>query len=459
MYLAGIESRLDYIKDLGVGALWMGSVYKSPIKDFGYDVSDFKDIDPVFGTLDDMKNLIAKMKEIGLHLILDFIPNHTSDQHPWFNNSRQATDPSDRYYSYYVWRDCGNDTYRDYPTNWVSVFGNSSWTYDSVRKQCYLHQYLKEQPDLNLMNPYVQEELENILQYWMDLGVDGFRVSATSHLFEDYLWRNEPIIDSTKSQVDYQNFYHNFTISQPATFDILARWRALLDHQTEKDGVYKLLMADVTDASEEDQMKYYGLYGRDGADMPHNFGLLQKLNRNCGGTCVKEVVDDWLSNMPPGRWPNFLVGNHDYPRILTKMDVQFVNAINMLLLLLPGTPTTYYGEEIGMNDIAQPTPPQDPWGRDPERSPMQWSNASLASFSNCTGNYDPQKCPWLPVNQDYLAGVNVQAQEQDKDSSLNLYKSLAKLRQEPTFLHGKMKYAIVDDDIFSYVKDWPGETK
>ncbi|XP_013420086.1 maltase 2-like [Lingula anatina] len=162
--------------------------------------------------------------------------------------------------------------------------------------------------------------------------------------------------------------------------------------------------------------------------------------------------------MPPGRWPNFLVGNHDYPRILTKMDVQFVNAINMLLLLLPGTPTTYYGEEIGMNDIAQPTPPQDPWGRDPERSPMQWSNASLASFSNCTGNYDPQKCPWLPVNQDYLAGVNVQAQEQDKDSSLNLYKSLAKLRQEPTFLHGKMKYAIVDDDIFSYVKDWPGET-
>ncbi|XP_043991512.1 neutral and basic amino acid transport protein rBAT [Gambusia affinis] len=454
--LKGIKEKLDHFLDLNIKAVWISPFYRSPMKDFGYDVEDFRDVDPLFGNMQDFEELLAEMHNKGLKLIMDFIPNHTSDRHRWFNLSR-TRDP--HYKDYYVWTDC--DPSFPKPNNWVSIFGNSSWTYDEVRGQCYLHQFLKEQPDLNLRNPDVVQEIIDLINFWLEKGVDGFRMDAVKHMLEAAHLRDEPQVDPDKPPelvTTEWDLYHDYTTSQVGLHDMLREFRAVMDHYSREPGRYRFMVTESYDYEEVDKtMMYYGTPLIKESDFPFNFYLLD-LPHNTSGWWAKHLVDLWMSNMPSGKWPNWVVGNHDRPRIGSSAGRMYVRAINLMLLTLPGTPTTYYGEEIGMENInITQSQVQDPAGkynvslsRDPERSPMQWNSEKNAGFNPQTNK------TWLPVHPSYET-VNVEVQNKDEGSVLSQYRFLNGLRQsELPFLRGWFCYVLSDTNIFSYLRELDG---
>ncbi|KAJ8250646.1 hypothetical protein COCON_G00225680 [Conger conger] len=400
--LKGIKEKLDHFDYLNIKAIWISPFYKSPMKDFGYDIEDFREIDPLFGTMKDFEDLLNAMHDKGLKLIMDFIPNHTSDKHKWFLLSQNRTS---RYEDYYIWANC---TPFAPPNNWVSVFGNSSWTYDEARGQCYLHQFLKEQPDLNFRNPLVRQEMKAIMQFWLDKGVDGFRMDAVKHMLEAAHLRNEPQVDPDMPPEDVNSefdLYHDYTTSQLGLHDILRNWRVEMDRYSREPGRYRFMVTESYDYEEiEKTMMYYGTETVKESDFPFNFYLID-LPQQLSGEGAFSLVNRWMTNMPKGKWANWVVGNHDKPRIASSAGRAYTRVINMLLLTLPGTPTTYYGEEIGMENV-NVTEIQDPFGkfnpnasRDPQRSPMQWNAEPYAGFS--------RNETWLPIHPDY-ATVNVE---------------------------------------------------
>ncbi|XP_069549095.1 amino acid transporter heavy chain SLC3A1 [Brachyistius frenatus] len=454
--LKGILEQLDHFQYLNIKSVWISPFYRSPMKDFGYDVEDFRAVDPLFGTMQDFEELLAGMHNKGLKMIMDFIPNHTSDRHRWFNLSR-TRDP--QYEDYYVWTDCNATAPR--PNNWVSVFGNSSWTYDDVRGQCYLHQFLKEQPDLNFRNPHVRKEMTDIIHFWLEKGVDGFRMDAVKHILEAAHLRDEPQVDPNQpaeSVTTEWDLHHDYTTSQVGLHDLLRGWRAEMDIYSREPGRYRFMVTESYDYHEVDKtMMYYSTPLVKESDFPFNFYLLD-LPQNTSGLWVQQLVHLWMSNMPKGLWSNWVVGNHDRPRIASSAGQAYVRVINMLLLTLPGTPTTYYGEEIGMENInVTEGQIQDPAGRynasasrDPERSPMQWSDDVNAGFNNRTN------ITWLPVHPDYQS-VNVKVQKEDGGSVLAQYRFLNTLRQSELPLHrGWFCYIHTDASVFSYLRELDG---
>uniref|UniRef100_A0A9J7YZC8 Amino acid transporter heavy chain SLC3A1 n=1 Tax=Cyprinus carpio carpio TaxID=630221 RepID=A0A9J7YZC8_CYPCA len=366
--LKGIKEKLSHFEYLNIKAVWISPFYKSPMRDFGYDVEDFRQIDPIFGTMEDFDELLASMHDKGLKLIMDYIPNHTSDKHIWFQLSRNGTEP---YKDYYIWVNCTRDKP---PNNWVSVFGNSTWEYDEVRQQCYFHQFLKEQPDLNYRNPRVIEEMTDIIHFWLKKGVDGFRMDAVKHMLEAAHLRNEPQVDTDQdpSTVDTEfELYHDYTYTQQGLHEILTNWRIDLDAYSREPGRYRFMVVECYDYEEIDKtMRYYGTSYVTESDFPFNFYLLY-LPDDLSGNQAKSLVHLWMSNMPKGKWPNWVVGNHDKPRIGSSAGTEYIRAINMLLLTLPGTPTTYYGEEIGMVNV-NVSVIQDPFG---QHDPLQQADA------------------------------------------------------------------------------------
>uniref|UniRef100_A0A3B4AIN6 Amino acid transporter heavy chain SLC3A1 n=1 Tax=Periophthalmus magnuspinnatus TaxID=409849 RepID=A0A3B4AIN6_9GOBI len=453
--LKGILQQLDHFQYLNIKSIWVSPFYRSPMKDFGYDVEDFRDIDPLFGTMQDFEELLTEMHKRDLKLIMDFIPNHTSDKHRWFNLSRSG-DP--HYRDYYVWTDCNASNPK--PNNWVSIFGNSSWSYDEVRKQCYYHQFLKEQPDLNFRNPDVRKEISDLIHFWLKKGVDGFRMDAVKHIFEAEHLRDEQQVDPNKPPEEITtewDLYHDFTTTQIGLHDLLREWRAEMDVYSREPGRYRFLVIESYDYHEiEKTMMYYSTPLVKEGDFPFNFYLLD-LPQNTSGFWVKHLVDLWMSNMPKGQWPNWVVGNHDRARIGTSV-APYVRAINMMLLTLPGTATTYYGEEIGMQNInITQDQVQDPAGRynvslsrDPQRSPMQWSDGVNAGFSL------QSNATWLPVHPDYKT-VNVEVQKKNESSVLAQYRSLNSLRESELPLHrGWFCYVHTDASVFSYLRELDG---
>ncbi|KAM8860298.1 amino acid transporter heavy chain SLC3A1 isoform 1-T1 [Spinachia spinachia] len=407
--LKGIQEQLNHFQYLNIESVWVSPFYRSPMRDSGYDVEDFRAIDPLFGTMQDFEKLLAEMHNRGLKLIVDFIPNHTSDRHRWFNLSR-AGDP--RYKDFYVWTDCNGSAPR--PNNWVSVFGNSAWTYDDVRGQCYLHQFLKEQPELNFRNPHVRKEMTDIIHFWLEKGVDGFRMGAVNRLLEATHLRDEPQVDPKKapeSVASVWDLHHDYTTSQLGLHDLLRDWRDEMQAYGREPGRYRFMVTESYDYHEVGKtMMYYGSSLVKESDFPFNFYLLD-LPQNTSGLWVEHLVRLWMANMPKGQWPNWLVGNHDQPRVASSAGRAYIRAINMLLLTLPGTPTTYYGEEIGMEDNnGTDGPTRDPAGRyvspsrDPQRSPMQWSGDMNAGFNVKTNT------TWLPLHPDYRS-INVKVQD------------------------------------------------
>ncbi|KAF2353047.1 Glycosyl hydrolase family 13 catalytic domain [Trinorchestia longiramus] len=454
-------SRLPYLASLGIGVVWLSPIFTSPMADFGYDISNFTDIDPIFGTMEDFDNLLQEAHGIGLKLVMDLVPNHSSDEHQWFQKSLDSVDP---YTDYYVWANPRgfNETTGNPlpPNNWLSVFGGSAWTYREERQQFYLHQFLDKQPDLNYRNLNVQAEMQNIIKFWTDKGVNGFRIDAISNLFEvEDLSMNEPLSGdpSIQDPNDYGYLSHPYTVNLNETFALVRQWRIFLDQYSES----KLLMAEAAYSAEDIEigMRYYGTEEEPIADFPFNFNFIQNFQNRSDvtGFSLKYTVTEWLDNMPEGKWPNWVLGNHDKPRVASRMGKDLAEALNMMTLLLPGTAVTYYGEEIGMeNTFVSYEDTQDTsacmWGperyaefsRDPERTPMQWDNSTNAGFTN-------GKTTWLPGNENYVT-LNVANQEAAEQSCIQNYKDLAILRKADVFFSGGIAYPVITEEIFSYVR-------
>lgn len=435
--LQGITKRLDYFEFLGIKILYLSPIFRSPMVDNGYDISDFKDIDPMFGNLQDFEELLKEAHLRGMKLILDFVANHTSDQHPWFIESRSSKVNPKR--DWYVWLDPAPGG--GPPNNWVSVFGGSAWTYDAKTNQYYLHQFCPEQPDLNLRNAEVLGALNDVLTFWLDRGVDGFRADAVAHLVEDSRFQDEPTKDGYDTKRPrYDDLDHVYTKNFTANHKIVQGWRAVLDQY--KDS-YRILIGEILDDNFQEVIKYYGGRFSNEFDFPFNFGLLG-LSQFTTAEEVYHVISDYLAALPKGKWPNWLLGNHDFPRIGSKVSHEYCRALNVLLLTLPGTAVTYYGEEIGMIDAKVPFKSQEDF-RDPQRSPMQWCDKENAGFT-------PGTKAWVPVAENYKT-ANVEVQKADPTSALYLYKELVKLRSTIECFKGlSFKAVYVDASVLAYTR-------
>ncbi|NXS39145.1 SLC31 protein, partial [Balaeniceps rex] len=453
--LKGIQEKLDHITYLNIKTIWITSFYKSPLKDLGYGAEDFYDIDPMFGSMSDFENLLAAIHDRGLKVKMDLIPNHTSDKHRWFQLSRNRTG---KYTDYYIWQDCtqaaGSVTP---PNNWVSVFGNSSWQFDDVRKQCYFHQFGKEQPDLNFRNLAVQQEIHDIIKFWLGKGIDGFSFSAVKFLLEATHLRDEPQVNKSQnpdSITAYSQLYHDYTTTQVGMHDIIRGFRQTMNQFSSEPGRYRFMGSDGDEKEDiEATMMYYGTTFIQEADFPFNFNLINM--KNLSGNSIFEAVNLWMKNMPAGKWPNWVVGSPNTARISSRIGKEYVNVINMLLLTLPGTPVTYYGEEIGMENIASENVSEERINSYPvvatfpEKSPMQWDGKDNAGFTE--GNSS-----WLPVNSDFQS-VNVEIQMTWSNSTLNLYRELTLLRNNELPIHrGWMCYIWSDSNVFVYVRELDG---
>ncbi|XP_065203795.1 maltase 2-like [Planococcus citri] len=464
--LKGIEEKAEYLKDLGIDAIWISPIFKSPMADMGYDVSDFKAIDPLFGTMTDFESLRDKLHSLGIKLTLDFVPNHSSDEHEWFIKSVQRIDP---YTDYYVWQDPKawiNETTPVPPNNWIGPFEQSMWTYHSTRKQFYLHQFAEKQPDLNYRSKELVEEMINVIRFWLDKGVDGFRMDAIIHLVEDDRFLDEPVISNQtiNGKPAYKAFDHIYTQCLPETYEMFRRFREVADSYKQKDGQTRLVMLEIgTMPTIENTMKFYGNKSHPIAHIPFNFYPLDDLRDTSSAQDFQTSINKWMDNMPQGQWPNWVLGNHDNFRIASRFDPSSVDMMNMFLLLLPGTPIAYNGEEIGMEDAKirwdQTTDVYalgvgplwyETFSRDPERTPFQWNASHHAGFSSIDGK------TWLPVNPNYYR-INVQAQKYNLRSHYNIYKNLIKLRSREAFRRGDFKMYTISDRIFAFKRNLSNE--
>jgi alpha-glucosidase len=394
--LAGVRRRLPYLKWLGVDAVWLSPFYASPMADFGYDISDHCAVDPRFGTLEDFDALAAEARSLGLELILDYVPNHTSDRHPWF------TERPD----FYLWR--------DEPNNWRSVFGGPAWQERDGR--VYYHAYLSEQPDLNWRNPAVREEMLRVLRFWLDRGVGGFRIDALRQMIKDDQWRDNPPNPDWDGTDPYHALIPEYTTDRPEVRDVVAAIRAAVGPDTFLLGELYLPY--------ERLMAYYGY----GLDLPANFHLLSTPWRAAE---LAELIERYEAALPDGAWPNWVLGNHDRSRIATRVGAAQARVAAMLLLTLRGTPTLYYGDEIGMTDV--PIQRYDPDGRDPERTPMQWDRDG--GFT--TGE------PWLPYGD---LSTNVA----DEPPILTLHRRLLALRRD--FAEAGYRTLHAADGVLAYAR-------
>jgi alpha-glucosidase len=444
--LAGITSRLDYLEWLGVDAIWISPIFPSPMADFGYDVSDHTGIDPVFGSLHDFDRLLAGAHHRGIRLLLDYVPNHTSDRHPWFVESRASRDNARR--DWYLWLDPPPDG--KLPNNWLSAFGGSAWAWDQATGQYYLHTYLKEQPDLNWRNPKVEVAMLDVLRFWFERGVDGFRIDALRQVVKDEQFRdNPPNPDWTPAQRPYNSLLPVYSADRPENLEIVRRFREVADAYPDR-----VLIGELWVTIE----RLVAYYGEHGLHLPFNFHLI---STPWTARAISALIDTYEAALPPGAWPNWVLGNHDRSRIASRVGEPQARVAAMLLLTLRGTPTLYNGDEIGMHDVPIPSEAvRDPFernlpgrglGRDPERTPMQWDARPNAGFSTET--------PWLPVAADYPR-INVAAQRRDPRSMLTLHRSLIELRRTtPALATGAYRSVYTDDDLLVYEREADGERR
>ncbi|KAH8355094.1 hypothetical protein KR093_005410, partial [Drosophila rubida] len=468
--LNGITSKLEYLKELGVTAAWLSPIFKSPMVDFGYDISDFFDIQPEYGTLEDFRNLIRRANELDLKIILDFVPNHSSDENEWFKKSVRR---EKGYADYYVWHDGkvnAETGKREPPSNWLQAFRGSAWEWVEERQQFYLHQFAVQQADLNYRNPDVVAQMKRVLRYWLNEGVAGFRCDAVPVLFEVEPDENGQYADEGLSGLtddeDNRNYLKNELIeNRPETIDMAYQWRNVMDdYQRIYGGDTRVLLIE-TYAPPAYTMQFYGNRSVEGAHLPFNFNLITvPASSGVSASSIKTAVDNWLSNMPAGRTANWVIGNHDQRRAASRYGPANADAMNMLVMLLPGASVTYQGEELGMTDgWISWADTQDPaacnsnesiyeqFTRDPPRTPFQWSSETNASFSTATKT-------WLPLASDYKT-LNVAVESAVAKSHLTIYKALVALRKaSKTLQNGATKYAVLNEDVFvvkRYLSGYP----
>jgi len=447
--LPGIDSKLDYLKNLGVDAIWITPCYPSPQVDFGYDVSNYEDIDPMYGTLADFDHLEQAAKQRGIRIIMDFVMNHTSDQHPWFIDSRSSRTAAKR--DWYMWHDGKAPGVP--PNNWISTFGGSAWTFDGKTGQFYYHYFYPQQPDLNWHNPAVHDSMFDVTRWWYKRGVAGFRLDAVDTLFEDPDLRDNPVLLGLNKYGDpkEQDLYNT---KLPEVHDVLRDLRKVADEHN------AVLIGETWTKDVNELKQYYGEHNNE-LQMPMDF-MFTKVDKLSPPEFRRQIaaVDS------AGGWPVFVLSNHDIVRSYVRYgDGQHNQAIAKLMaslyLTLRGTPIMYYGEEIGMenNDPVRKEDVKDPigrvgWpqekGRDGERTPMQWDDSPNAGFTRGT--------PWLPIPPSYKT-VNVASELKDPSSILQVYRSLLKLRHQNQALLEGDYVALNESDanVLSYLRRYKNE--
>jgi alpha-glucosidase len=441
--LNGITSKLDYLKDLGVDAIWISPCYPSPQVDFGYDVSDYQNIDPMYGTLEDFDRLAAEAKKRGIRIIMDFVMNHTSDQHKWFLDSKSSK--SSPYRDWYIWRDGKNGAP---PNNWTSTFGGPAWKLDPTTGQYYYHYFYPEQPDLNWRNPDVKKAMFDVTRFWHNRGVSGFRLDAVDTLYEDPALPDNPVLPGKNVYGD-PNTEKKYTVKLPEVHDTLRELRKVVD---EYDGV---LVGETWTSDVAELKEYYG-EKNDELQLPMNF-LFTMVNKLSAPEFRKQIA----LIESTGKWPVYVISNHDIVRSANRYgDGKNNDAIAKMMagfyLTLRGTAVMYYGEELGMenNNPKRREDVKDPigklgWpkeiGRDGERTPMQWDTSTYAGFS--------QVKPWLPVPPSYKA-YNVGTESKDPDSVLQFYKKVIALRKSHPALQEGNYVPLNEDDpsVISYLR-------
>jgi alpha-glucosidase len=418
--LAGIEARLDYVAELGVDAIWLSPIFPSPMADFGYDIADYVGIDPVFGTLDDLDRLVTAAHSRGLKLLLDLVPNHTSDEHPWFVESRRSRDSPKR--DWYLWRDASPGG--GPPNNWKSFFGGSAWERDAATDQYYLHLFHRKQPDLNWRNPDVRTAVYDVMRFWLDRGVDGFRLDAYWVLFKDPDYPDEaPPRPLDEGELAVGRYDHPAYEDRAEMRDVVLEMRAVADEYADRVLVGELYLPLPR------LMAYYGEQ-LSGLHLPFNFSLVTMTRWDAAS--VRAVIEAYEAALPPGAWPNWVLGNHDMPRVATRAAVAGAGPAggrlaHMLLLTLRGTPTCFYADELGLpNGEIPPDRVVDPQAaagrtRDVSRTPMPWDDGPNAGF--CPADVEP----WLPVT--VPPEGSVARQDREPRSSLALTRALLALRR------------------------------
>jgi alpha-glucosidase len=419
--LQGVLDRFDHLEWLGVDAIWLSPVTPSPNADWGYDVADYTDVDPELGDLETLDRLIADAGERGIRVLMDLVPNHTSDRHPWFLDARSGREAAHR--DWYVWADAGPDG--GPPNNWRSTFGGPGWTWDDGTEQYYLHNFLAEQPDLNWWNGEVHRALDDVLRFWFDRGIAGFRIDVANGLVKDRDLRNNPAVtDDDPPRVRALGVRPVYNLNRPEVHDVYRRWREIADaYEPARVLIGETWLFDLAEL-----MRYYG--AGDELDLAMNFPFIFAEF----GPALREVVAASIAAMPEHAWPVWIASNHDAGRLATRWadgDERKVRLALMLLLTLRGTPILYYGDEIGMpevelsrEDLLDPVGirgwPEEP-GRDPARTPMRWTGDPEAGFTG-----DGVR-PWLPIGDPSAA--NAADQRNDPGSVLNLVHDLIALRR------------------------------
>ncbi len=452
----GVTSRLEYLHDLGIGAIWITPMYPSPLVDFGYDVADYTALDPLYGTLGDFDHLMAEAKKRNIRVIMDFVPNHTSDQHPWFKESRSSRTNPKR--DWYIWRD-GKGPGQP-PNNWQSWFGHSAWQFDPATGQYYYHHFYVEQPDLNWRNPEVRKAMYDAMRFWLDRGAAGFRLDAVSRLFEDPNLHDDPILPGKNAYGD-PNIQHKYTDNLPEIHDVLREMRRVVDAYPGNP----VLISEADEPNIKELTKMYGAKN-DEVQLPMDFQIadVNKLS----APDFRKLLDE-VENNPAHDQPHYFFSNHDQPRTWDRYgdgvhNDQIAKLMAALLLTPRATPLMYYGEEIGMRT----TPPtrkedvQDPigkigWpeekGRDGERTPMQWDTSKDAGFSTADHT-------WLPIPPS-AAEYDVAVESKDPHSILSFYKRLLELRQSEPALRNMREGSYVsldrdDPNVLAFLRKNPG---
>ncbi len=464
--LPGITAKLDYLANLGIDAIWLSPFYPSPDADFGYDISDYKNVDPRFGTLADFDQLVAAAHQRGIRVVVDLVLNHTSDQHPWFKESRSSRDNPKR--DWYIWKDPtptplvppifagfrknggrkGGSGARGVPNNWQSIFGGGGWEWDQATGQYYFHMFVKQQPDLNWRNLEVRREMMEVFRFWAERGVDGFRLDVFNAYFKDASFPDNPS-NGRFSLRAFERQAHIHDIDQPEMYPLLNEIRALLDSYPERYAVGETFIATPEKAA--------SYCGPDKLHAAFNFDFLF---RKFSAADFASGIQKWIQATGETAWPNYVLSNHDQPRSATRYardedDSRAKLALGMLLTLR-GTPFIYYGEEIGMRDIAlKRSEIVDPpgkyyWpfykGRDGCRSPMQWDASTYAGFSTAK--------PWLPVHPNHLVR-NAEAQQNNPDSLFNFVKKVLALRKAyPALQRGDFRlFYRTDTGVLAYERN------
>uniref|UniRef100_A0A1Q3FPA3 alpha-glucosidase n=2 Tax=Culex tarsalis TaxID=7177 RepID=A0A1Q3FPA3_CULTA len=455
--LRGIIEKLPYLREIGVQGFWMSPIFKSPMADFGYDISDYYDIHPEYGTMADFDALVAEAKQLGLKVILDFVPNHSSDENDWFKKSENREAGFEDFYVWHPGKPNPADPSKPLPpNNWVSFFRGSAWQWSDKRKEFYLHQFSVKQPDLNYRNPRVVDQMKDVMRFWLKRGVDGYRIDAVPTLFEiepdasgNYL--DEPLSGNTNDPDDPGYTIHIYTQDRNETLDMVYQWRAVLDDFQKDNGGDARVMMTESYSRIDIVMKYYGNGTVLGSHIPFNFRFITDLGKDSSAMDFDNTIKYWMSNMPSGQVANWVMGNHDQHRVASRFGENKIDLLNMILMSMPGVAISYNGEEIGMTDVwISYNDTVDPAAcnagpdkyqyttRDPERTPFQWDDSKDAGFS--TANHT-----WLPMSPTYRE-VNVKVQQEvDGNSHLKVYKRLSYLRKNLAWMKGTLKTTVSGD--------------